>query len=330
MKNIVTIGGGTGSFTLLSGLKKYPVNLAAVVSMVDDGGSTGRLRDELGVLPPGDVRQCLVALSNSPENLRELMNYRFERGVLQGHSFGNIFLSALEKINGNFLKGIASAAEILKVNGEIIPVSGGDMRLLIKLKNGKILKGEKELDSNEEIRRIGIENIKLKSRVRPNPQAILAIKKADMIIIGPGDFFGSILPNLLIKEISETIKKAKAPVIFVCNLTNKKGQTERFDLDKYAAAINKFIGQNRIDFILFNSKKPAANLVKKYENKEGKNSLVSLGKRRKKFKVISADLVSKKIVKIKGNILDSIAQHRSFIRHDGDKLAKIIIKLLKE
>jgi len=210
MKNIATIGGGTGSFTLLSGLKKYPVKISAIVSMVDDGGSTGRLRDELGVLPPGDARQCLVALSESSKQLRTLMNYRFEKGALQGHSFGNIFLSALEKINGNFLKGIASASEILKVSGEIIPVSEGDMRLLINLKNGKILKGEKELDSNEEIRKVGIKNIQLKARVKPNLQAISAIKKADAIIIGPGDFFGSILPNLLVGEISAAVKKSQS------------------------------------------------------------------------------------------------------------------------
>ena len=328
MKNVVTIGGGTGSFTLLSGLKKYPVNISAIVSMVDDGGSTGRLRDELGVLPPGDVRQCLVALSNSPKNLRELMNYRFESGDLKGHNFGNLFLSALEKTNGSFLKGIIAASEILKVNGEIIPVSEGDMRLLIKLKNGKILNGEKELDSNEEIRRIGIKNIGLKSKVRPNLRAISAIKKADVIIIGPGDFFGSILPNLLIKGISVAVKKAKAPVIFICNLTNKKGQTERFDLDRYAGEINKLIGENRINRILFNNKKPTVDLIKKYEKQEGKNSLVLWGKEKKEFKVISADLLSKKVVKIKGNALDAIARHRSFIRHDGEKLAKIIIKIL--
>jgi uncharacterized cofD-like protein len=330
MKNIVTIGGGTGSFTLLSGLKKYPINISAIVSMVDDGGSTGRLRDELGVLPPGDVRQCLVALSNSPKNLRELMNYRFESGDLKGHNFGNLFLSALEKTSGSFLKGIAAASEILKVNGEIIPVSEGDMRLLIRLRNGKILKGEKELDSNKEIRRIGIKSISLKSKVKPNLQALSAIKQADVIIIGPGDFFGSVLPNLLIGEISKAVNQAKAPVIFVCNLTNKKGQTEGFYLDKYVAELNKFIGKGRINFVLFNNKKPAENLIRKYEEKEGKNSMVLLGKRKKEFKIISADLLSRKIVKIKGNVLDMIARHRSFIRHDSEKLAKIIIKILTE
>ena len=142
MKNIVTIGGGTGSFTLLSGLKKYPVNISAIVSMADDGGSTGRLRDELGVLPPGDIRQCLVALSNSSDTLRELMNYRFENGGLEGHNFGNILLSALEKIKGNFSLGVKEATHILGVKGEVIPVSEEDMNLYIKLNRDKILIGE--------------------------------------------------------------------------------------------------------------------------------------------------------------------------------------------
>ena len=141
-KNIVTIGGGTGSFTLLSGLKKYPINISAIVSMADDGGSTGVLRDELGVLPPGDVRQCLVALSDSSEILRELMNYRFENGEFKGHNFGNLFLSALEKIKGNFVQGAEEAAKILNVKGEVIPVTNDDMRLLIELNDGRIIKGE--------------------------------------------------------------------------------------------------------------------------------------------------------------------------------------------
>ena len=142
MKKIVTIGGGTGSFVLLSGLKNYPVHLSAIVSMADDGGSTGVLRDELGVLPPGDIRQCLVALSDSSEKMRELMNYRFERGTLKGHNFGNLLLSALEKINKGFLKGLEEASQILNVKGEAIPVTDSGVNLYMELKNGKVLKGE--------------------------------------------------------------------------------------------------------------------------------------------------------------------------------------------
>src|SRR4030042_578199 len=156
MKNVVTIGGGTGSFMLLSGLKKYPLNISAIVSMADDGGSTGVLRDELGVLPPGDTRQCLVALSESSDTLRELMNYRFEKGLLRGHNFGNLLLSALEKIKKDFSLGIAEASRILNVKGEVIPVSNSQMRMFAELDNGEILKGQKQLDHSSKVRRFGL------------------------------------------------------------------------------------------------------------------------------------------------------------------------------
>ena len=221
-KNVVTIGGGTGSFALLSGLKKYPVNISAIVSMADNGGSTGILRDELGVLPPGDVRQCLVALSESSEVLRELMNYRFESGSLKGHSFGNIFLSALEKIKGKFSKGVGEISKILKVKGTVIPVTNDNVHLYIKLRNGKVLKGQEELDNNKEIRIVGIDKVFFKRQAKANLIAIKSIEEADYIIVGPGDFYGSIIPNFLVKGISEAISRSKAKVIFVAINGNKR------------------------------------------------------------------------------------------------------------
>ncbi|MGC8815337.1 MAG: gluconeogenesis factor YvcK family protein [bacterium] len=151
IKKVVTIGGGTGSFVLLSGLKKYPIKLSAIVSMADNGGSTGILRDELGVLPPGDIRQCLVALSDSSNEMRKLMNYRFESGIFKGHSFGNLFLTVLEKINNNFLEAINQAGNILNIKGEIVPVTTSNVNLYMELKNGKILKGENEISLNKNI-----------------------------------------------------------------------------------------------------------------------------------------------------------------------------------
>lgn len=322
-KNIVTIGGGTGSFTLLSGLKKYPLNISAIVSMADDGGSTGVLRDELGVLPPGDVRQCLVALSDSSEMLRKLMNYRFEEGGFKGHNFGNLFLSVLEKINGGFLKGVEEAAEILDVKGEVIPVSEENMRLHLKLKNGKVLVGENHLDHNEEIRQAGIQNIFLNKKIKASKKAIERIKKADFIVIGPGDHFGSILPNLLVEGIADAIRKSKAKVIYNCNLTNKKGQTDKFDLDRYVGEINSFIGKNRINFATFNSKKLPADLVEKYEKREGKDAIVELrNESNRKFRIIKADLLQSETIKSSKN--DTNAGSRSFIRHNSEKLAKIL------
>lgn len=324
MKNIVTIGGGTGSFVLLSGLKKYPVNLSAIVSMADDGGSTGVLRDELGVLPPGDIRQCLVALSDSSDQMRRLMSYRFDKGGLKGHSFGNLLLSALEKLNGNFLKGLEEAVRILNVKGEVIPVTSSNVNLYLELLNGIILKGEAEINRNFSIEKEGIKKIFLKPRARANPKAVERIKNADIIVIGPGNFYCSIIPNLLVAGIAEAIRKSHATVVFNCNLVNKKGHTERFMLDDYVDAVNSYLGARRVDFATFNVRKPSDELVKKYDRK--REFLVPFEKEsrmRRDYKVILTDLLSD--APQQHGKSDALAKHRSFIRHDEEKLAKIIM-----
>ena len=327
-KKIITIGGGTGSFTLLSGLKKYPVDISAIVSMVDDGGSTGILRDELGVLPPGDARQCLVALSESSKELRDLMNYRFEEGGLKGHNFGNIFLSALEKINGNFLKGIKKASKILNVKGEVIPVTDQDTNLFIKLKNGKILEGENEINHSFEIEKRGIEKIYLAPSAKSSEEAIQKILETDLIIIGPGNYYCSLVPNFLVEGISKAIKKSKAKAVLNCNLVNKKGQTEKFYLEDYVDSINKFIGKERINLVTFNTSKPNEKLINKYKNQ--RELLVKIKNKKnikRKYRIILADILSAK--KQKYSKSDILVEERSFIRHDSEKLAKVLINIIE-
>ncbi len=331
-KKIVTIGGGTGSFVLLSGLKKYSLDISAIVSMADDGGSTGRLRDELGVLPPGDVRQCLVALAKASETLRKLMNYRFDKGKLKGHSFGNLLLSALEKIEGSFSTGVEEAAKILNISGKVIPVSDAKMNLVIRLNNGRILKGEKQLDHNDEIRKFGIKKVYLQPNISACRKALEAISRADMIVIGPGDYYGSIIPNLLVEKISEAIKESKAKVVYVCNLTNKKGQTDGYNIDKYVQSLNKYIGANRVDFAISPLLKPAKKIIVKYEKREGKGSVIDFSKIQKKkryYKIVRAYVLGVKKGKINRDKSDRISATRSFIRHDSDKLARTIIELLR-
>ncbi len=322
-KKIVTIGGGTGSFTLLTGLKQYQYDITAIVTMADDGGSTGKLRDELGVLPPGDVRQCLVALSDSSRELRALMNYRFENGGLEGHNFGNIFLSALEKINGNFSDGVAEAIRILNVNGKVVPVSEDDMRLKIRLNDGRVVVGEKELDDNDDIRNTGVFDVQLAKSVRANPVAISAIEKANFIIIGPGDHFGSIVPNLLVSGIKMAIKRSRAKVIFIAPLTNKKGLTNGYSVGTYIESIEKMIGNGRINFVVYNVTAPRKENIAQYERQEGKNSLVQMEKSfNHSYKLITGDLLRReKIARIKGDVL---AHTRALIRHDSEKLARAI------
>jgi uncharacterized cofD-like protein len=327
-KDVVTIGGGTGSFVLLRGLKNYPLNISAIVSMADDGGSTGVLRDELGVLPPGDVRQCLVALSDSTETMRKLMNYRFESGKLKGHNFGNLLLSALEKIENNFPHAVAEASKILSVKGKVIPVTDRDMRLFVELQNGKILVGQKQLDHNEGVRKFGIKKAFLKPRVKGYGKALQKIEEADYVIIGPGDHFGSIVPNFLVQGVASAVKSSRAKVIYNCNLTNKKGQTENFDLDRYVFEIEKFIGKGRVDFVTFNSRVPEKKLLEKYEKREGRDSLVKFfPESPRRSRVVCADIIQNSFAKKNKN--DAISSARSFIRHDSKKLAKVLVDLME-
>lgn len=325
-KKVVTIGGGTGSYVLLSGLKKYPISISAIVTMADSGGSTGILRDELGVLPPGDIRQCIIALSESSDIMRELMGYRFDSGSLKGHNFGNIFLSALEKVTGKFSLGVEEASDVLKVKGHVIPVSDEQMHLRIKLRNGQVLEGESELDYNPDIHKYGIEKVYLLSKVKPYQKAVDSIKSADYIILGPGDHYGSIIPNLLISEICDAIKKSEAKVIYNCNLTNKKGQTDNFDLDRYVDEIERFIGQKRIDYVTYNTKTPSKEAIRMYEEQEGKGAVIRLNnpKKARSFKIITSNLLNEKFIKKQ----KSDQTKRSFIRHDSEKLAKTLIKTM--
>jgi uncharacterized cofD-like protein len=328
MKKIVTIGGGTGNFVLLSGLKKYPVKISAIVNMVDSGGSTGILRDELGVLPPGDIRQCLVALSDSSNEIRKLMNYRFDRGVFRGHSFGNLFLSALEKINNNFLEAIDKASKILNIKNEIIPVTTSNINLYMKLNNGELIKGEGNINANQNILKFGVKKIYLNPKPKVNPKAIKRILDANMIVIGPGNLYCSILPNLIIPEIKNAILKSKAIVVFNSNLVNKKGQTNKFTLKDYIDLIHFYLGKERINFVTFNNKKPDEFLIKKYLQKG--EDLIKLGQidKNKKYKIVLANLLNLKN-KINLDKNDLLIKHRSLIRHDPDKLAKVLILILE-
>jgi uncharacterized cofD-like protein len=325
MKKVVTIGGGTGSFALLSGLKKYPLELSAIVSMADDGGSTGILRDELGVLPPGDVRQCLVALSDTPDILRELMNYRFAEGGLEGHSFGNIFLSALEKITGNFGTGVEEAAKILNVRGRVIPVTLSDIRLSMELQNGKVLSGEHEINTSQKFEKVGVKKVFLRPKPKANPLALRAISEADLIVIGPGNHYCAIIPNLLVPGIAEALRETKAKIVYNCNLISKRGQTDLFSLEDYVREVNGYIGSDRIDYVTYNIHRPSAQLLKKYES-EG--LLVPfLGNTERSYRVIRADILSSE--KVVRRTEDKVATTRAFIRHDPEKLAKVLVMLLE-
>ncbi len=322
-KKIVTIGGGTGSFVLLSGLRDFDFDISAIVSMADDGGSTGRLRDELGVLPPGDVRQCLVALSEQPLIWRDLFNYRFEAGELKGHAVGNLFLSGLEKMKGDFSEGLDVAMKALNVKGKVIPVTRSNVNLQLKLKDGSIISGEAEINKNNNIESVGLKKICLKPFARANQKAITAIMQADVVVIGPGNHYCSIIPNLLVSGISKALLETKARIVYVANLVNKKGHTEEFSLEDYINSINEFIGKERVDYVIFNTQKPTPLLQRKYE-KRGEGILQfkkPSNEKKRRHKIITSHLLGKEQEYSKA---DKISHVRSLIRHDHKKLARVV------
>lgn len=322
-KKIVVIGGGTGTFSALRGLKKYPMDLTAIVTMMDSGGSSGRLRDELGVLPPGDIRQCLVALSSSSTSLRNLFNYRFPKGDLKGHMFGNIFLSALEKTTGDFKKAIKETGKILRINGNVVPVTFKKTNLCVKLANGKIIIGEKHIDATEgQKKRAKIIKAYLKPKAAANEDALKEIRQATYILIGPGDLYTSIIPNLLVEGIAEAIKESKAKKIFAMNLMTKCGQTTRYKTSDHIKDIEQYLGKEVLDLVLVNKKRPSEKTLKWY--KKYSEEVVLDDFKDEPFKVIRKNLI--KDVLVEKDKADNY--RRGIIRHDPTKLAKAIIDLL--
>lgn len=313
-KKIVVIGGGTGTFTVLTGLKKYPFDLSAIVTMSDDGGSTGMLRDELGVLPPGDVRQCLVALSSSDLLMRTLMNYRFENGKLKGHSFGNLLLSALEKITGSFDEAVEKAGEVLRIRGRVIPSTLDPVTLVAKI-GSRTICGEKAIHTTKIDRNLA--QMRLEPRGRANPKALAAIREADAIIIGPGDLYSSLVPNLLVKGIPDAIRKSRAKKIFVCNLMTYEKHGRNFSIADYTAVIEQYLGGS-IDLILYNDKLPSGTVTARYAREGESPTRLELPERRV---AIGGDLIARTMVR-KRLVHDPIV--RSLIRHDPEKLAALI------
>jgi uncharacterized cofD-like protein len=324
MKNIVTVGGGTGSYTVLSGLKHLPnVSLTALVSMSDDGGSTGVLRDELGVLPPGDVRQCLVALSEESDVMRKLMSYRFNEGTLRGHSFGNIFLAALEKVTGDFVEGVEVASEIMKVKGKVIPITRDKAELAISLENGKILDGENKIQEAN-LQDIGIKEVFYKNSVGINENAEEALLKADYVILGPGNYYCSVVPNLIVDGFTEAIGQSKAKIILPVNLTNKLGHTTHWKVSDYVNSVEKYLGK-LVDYVLVNNEDPSPEQIERYKFEEGVGVLIEDDF--KDIRIVRDALLSKVMLQpIKGDISPNT---RGFIRHDSDKLASCIRKIIE-
>lgn len=306
--NIVTIGGGSGLSTLLRGLKNYPVNITAVVAVSDDGGSSGKLRTEFGVLPPGDIRNCLVALSEEENLMTKLFNYRFpKKGSLSNHSFGNLFLTALSSISGGFDKAITNASSILAIKGKVLPVSLDNVILKAELEDGTKVSGETKISKSKK----AISHVEIFPKNAKSSKSVTdAILNADYIILGPGSLYTSIIVNLLFKGVINALKKTKAKKIYVCNIMTQVGETTNFKLSDHINAIEKHSYKGIIDIVLVNNGKIQPSVVQRYKKEKSMPVIVDK-KALKNVKIIEKDFISK----------------TQYAHHDYTKLAKVIFSL---
>lgn len=315
MKNLVVIGGGTGSYTILKGLKAYTdhYSITAIVSMMDSGGDTGKLRDEYGVLPPGDIRRCLIALSEETELIKKLFQYRFSKGSLKDKNFGNIFLTALAEIIGSDEQAIKETGKILKIKGKVLPVTLDKVDLCAELEDGTIITGETNIDIPKHNPALRIKRVFLNPKAKAYADAVGAILKADAIIIVPGDLYSSVIPNFLVAGIPKAIGDSKAKKIYICNLMTKYGETHGYSASDHVKVIKHYLRIKSIDCIIVNNGKPSVKALREYEKENSfpvsynVHELNALGTK----KVIKADVMNKQLL----------------IRHNPEKIAREIVKL---
>lgn len=311
---IVTIGGGTGLSVLLSGLKEFTSNITAIVTVADDGGSSGRLRQEFDILPPGDIRNCLVALADAPALMRELFQFRFKSGSeLAGHSFGNLFITVMTQLTGDFEKAIKEISKVLALRGQVIPSSLHSVVLVAQHKDGTITEGENRIP--KALRAINKVSLRPESP-EATPDAIRAIKEAQLIILGPGSLYTSIIPNLLIKEINEVIASSGATKVYVCNAMTQPGETDGYSASDHVRALVAHSHPRILDYCVVNTGEIPQEILKRYAKE---NSYLVINDRKKienmGYRVIEDDF----------GIVES-----DVIRHDPMRLARIIFGLVEE
>ncbi|MCK9603891.1 MAG: YvcK family protein [Candidatus Omnitrophica bacterium] len=310
---IVTVGGGTGLSMLLSGLKEYTSNITAIVTVADDGGSSGRIRQQFDILPPGDIRNCLVALADAPALMRDLFQFRFDKSSeLSGHSFGNLFITAMTRVTGDFEKAIKETSRVLALRGQVIPATLDNITLVAYHKNGSITEGENNIPKAH----LSIERVNLKPElVTATPDALRAIDEAQIIVLGPGSLYTSIIPNLLIKGIKDRIIASKAIKIYVCNVMTQPGETDIFKASDHIKTLINHTHPGVIDYCIVNAGEIPEGMLKRYAEQDSypvandRGNIESMG-----YRVIEDNFV----------VSDDV------IRHDSVKLAKIIVGFLEE
>lgn len=315
---IVVIGGGTGLSVILRGIKKITDNLTAIVTVADDGGGSGILREDLGMLPPGDIRSCILAMADEEGLMQELLKYRFTEGMLEGQSFGNLLIAALNGICGNFEDAVAKTNEILRVKGQVLPVTGRDVRLCAVLENDTLICGESRIQPEVIRQKSPIKRVYLMpERPAATERALEAIKKADLILMGPGSLFTSIIPNFLVEGISDAIKEAAARKILVCNMMTQPGETDHYSVWDHVAKAAEYLGENVIQCVIANNMLIDAEALKPY-NEDGAEQIVPTDEDKHFLREKGISLLENNFGEIK----------RGYIRHDADRIASVVYSLV--
>jgi uncharacterized cofD-like protein len=309
---IVAIGGGTGLPSLLSGLKSYTDNLTAVVTVADDGGSSGRLRQDLNILPPGDLRNCLVALAETEPLMARLFQHRFKsRGGLAGHSFGNLFIAALTEVTGDFGEAVRASSKVLAISGQVLPVTFDDVRLKAVLAGGRRVDGESRISAaGGSIDRLVLEP----AGARPNPEVLQAIAKADAIVLGPGSLYTSILPNLLVPGVAKAIERSGALKILACNIMTQPGETDGFAVSQHLRALRDQTGLSLVDYVVVNTESPNNEVLRRYAAKKQYPVAVD----RDAVEAVGVRLLKARLLESRGGL----------VRHHPGRLARVIIRLI--
>ena len=306
---VVAIGGGTGLSMLLRGIKNYTNNITAVVTVGDDGGSSGRLREDMGVLPPGDIRNCIAALADDDDLITELFQYRFKKGEgLEGHSFGNLFLTALCAITGNMVKAVKESSKVLNIRGEVLPATLDDMKLAAEYIDGTIVKGESNIpEEHKQIKKLFTEP----AHCRALPEVIEAILHADLIILGPGSLYTSVIPNLLVDGIVDAIMQSSAKKIYVCNIMTQPGETDNYSVASHVNALLSHANGNKIiDAVLINNSLPE-NISEGY----AKTGSIPVRLDMENIAPIGVEVVSQKLIQ---------ENKEGLVRHSSNRVARAV------
>lgn len=323
IKKIVVIGGGTGTSVVLAGLKAYPVSLSAIITTGDDGSSSGVLRKEFNMIPPGDIRQCLIALATGNFGY---LNDRFQKGFLQGHTLGNLLITLFCQKNGDFQSAIDDLLRLVGAEGSLIPMTLRPVTLVAKLTDGNVLQGESTITPSQHI------STKLKkltlspAAIKANPRAVKAIEESDMIVVGPGNLYSSVLPNFLVPEIRQAFIASKAKKIYIANLFTQPGHTDNFSVPDFVGVLEKYIGTDPFTHVVYNTTSIPESLREKYSTGIIKAPVLMSKEFKKDPRFIGRAIASLTAMK-KRDASDSIAKIRNPFLHDSKKIAKVLMEL---